>query len=158
MPERILSFRELRIYHLAFEVQQEIFEVTRRFPTEERYALTDQIRRASRSMGANVSEAWQKRRYLGHFIIKLTDADDEQAESQHWLATAAACNYLSREKPDLLIDKCRRIGRMLGTMMGNPEKWRLATGEAELRASIASSPYAAGELVRCPSSVIGRPK
>ena len=54
-------------------------------------------------MGANVSEAWQKRRYLGHFIIKLTDADDEQAESQHWLATAAACNYLSREKPGLLI-------------------------------------------------------
>ena len=109
-------------------------------------------------MGANVSEAWQKRRYLGHFIIKLTDADDEQAESQHWLATAAACNYLSREKPDVLIEKCRRIGRMRGTMMGNPEKWRLATGEAELRASIASSPYAAGELVRCPSSVIGRPK
>ena len=98
MSERISSFKELRVYKLAFEVQQEISEVSKRFPAEERYALTDQVRRASRSIGANISEAWQKRRYLAHFISKLTDADGEQAESQHWLDTAAACNYISEEK------------------------------------------------------------
>ncbi len=123
MSERISSFKELRVYKLAFEVQQEIFETSKRFPAEERYALTDQVRRASRSIGANISEAWQKRRYLAHFISKLTDADGEQAESQHWLDTAAACNYISEEKSKALLAKCSRIGQMLGTMMAKPEKF-----------------------------------
>src|SRR5207248_11778584 len=80
MSEKISSFKDLRVYELAFEVQQEIFETSKRFPVEERYALTDQIRRASRSIGANLGEAWQKRRYVAHFVSKLTDADGEQAE------------------------------------------------------------------------------
>ena len=75
MTERISSFRDLRVYQLAFELQQELFEVSKAFPPEERYALTDQIRRASRSIGANLAEAWQKRRYVAHFVSKLTDAD-----------------------------------------------------------------------------------
>ena len=83
MGERISSFRDLRVYKLAFELRQEIFETSKRFPTEERYALTDQIQRASRSIGANLAEAWQKRRYVAHFVSKLTDADGEQAETQH---------------------------------------------------------------------------
>ena len=94
MSEKISSFKDLRVYKLAFEIQQGIFDISKRFPAEERYALTDQIRRASRSIGANISEAWQKRRYVAHFFSKLTDADGEQAESQHWLHTAAACDYI----------------------------------------------------------------
>ena len=128
MSEKISSFKELRVYKLAFEVQQEIFEASKRFPMEERYALTDQVRRASRSIGANISEAWQKRRYLAHFISKLTDADGEQAESQHWLDTAAACNYISEEKWKGLLGKCSRIGQMLGTMMAKPEKFCKQSG------------------------------
>ncbi len=128
MSEKISSFKELRVYKLAFEVQQEIFEASKRFPAEERYALTDQVRRASRSIGANISEAWQKRRYLAHFVSKLTDADGEQAESQHWLDTAAACNYISEETWRGLLEKCSRIGQMLGTMMAKPEKFCKQSG------------------------------
>jgi len=81
MSEKISSFKDLRVYKLAFELQQDIFETSKGFPAEERYALTDQIRRASRSIGANLSEAWQKRLYVAHFVSKLTDADGEQAEN-----------------------------------------------------------------------------
>ena len=123
MSEKISSFKDLRVYKLAFEVQQEIFETSKRFPTEERYSLTDQIRRASRSIGANLAEAWQKRRYVAHFVSKLTDADGEQAETQHWLDTAAACNYVSEKEQEVLLAKCSRVGQMLGTMMTKPEKF-----------------------------------
>ena len=123
MSEKISSFKDLRVYKLAFEVQQEIFETSKRFPAEERYALTDQIRRASRSIGANLAEAWQKRRYIAHFVSKLTDADGEQAETLHWLDTATACNYVSEREQQVLLGKCPRIGQMLGTMMAKPEKF-----------------------------------
>lgn len=123
VSERILSFKNLRVYKLAFEVQQEVFEITRRFPAEERYALTDQLRRAARSIGANISEAWQKRWYVAHFVSKLTDADGEQAEVQHWLATAMACDYLAEKEQAVLLEKCARIGQMLGAMMADPDKW-----------------------------------
>ena len=111
------------MYKLAFELQQEVFETSKQFPVEERYALTDQVRRSSRSIGTNLSEAWQKRRYLAHFVSKLTDADGEQAETQHWLDTALACNYVSEQKSKALLEKCSRIGQMLGTMMAKPEKF-----------------------------------
>jgi four helix bundle protein len=123
MSEKISSFRDLRVYEMAFEVQQEIFETSKRFPAEERYALTDQIRRASRSIGANLAEAWQKRRYVAHFVSKLTDADGEQPETQHWLDTATACNYVTEKEQKVLLGKCARIGQMLGTMMAKPEKF-----------------------------------
>jgi four helix bundle protein len=123
MSEKISSFKDLRVYKLAVEVQQEIFETSKRFPVEERYALTDQIRRASRSIGSNLAEAWQKRRYVAHFVSKLTDADGEQAETQHWLDTATACNYVSEKEQGALLEKCARIGQMLGTMMAKPEKF-----------------------------------
>jgi four helix bundle protein len=108
MAERISSFKDLRVYQLAFRLQQEIFSVSKVFPVEERYALTDQIRRASRSIGANISEAWQKRRYIAHFISKLADADGEQAESQHWLDTALACDYMSEQEHKSLVAQCSR--------------------------------------------------
>ena len=123
MAEKISTFRDLRVYELAFELQQEVFETSKQFPAEERYALTDQVRRSSRSIGANLPEAWQKRRYLAHFVSKLTDADGEQAETQHWLDTALACKYVSEQKSKVLLEKCSRIGQMLGTMMAKPEKF-----------------------------------
>jgi four helix bundle protein len=123
MGEIISSFKDLRVYKLAFEVQQEVFELTKSFPKEERYALIDQIRRASRSIGANLSEAWQKRRYVAHFVSKLSDADGEQAETQHWLDTALACGCLTADSHGVMLDKCLRIGGMLGKMMAHPEKF-----------------------------------
>ncbi|MEZ5329460.1 MAG: four helix bundle protein [Verrucomicrobiales bacterium] len=92
MSEQIKSFGDLRVYKLAFEYQQSIVQITKSFPPEEKYPLTDQIRRASRSIGANIAEAWHKRRYSAHFVSKLTDADGENAETQHWLQTAQACH------------------------------------------------------------------
>src|SRR5947207_12889578 len=121
MGERIASFKDLRVYKLALEIQQGMLDISKRFLREERYALTDQIRRASRSIGANISEAWQKRRYVAHFVSKLTDADGEQAESQHWLDTATACGYVPEKDQKVLLEKRVRIGQMLGTMMAKPE-------------------------------------
>jgi four helix bundle protein len=112
MSERIESFRQLNVYKLALEVQQEIFVITKRFPKEELYSLTDQIRRSSRSIGANIAEAWQKRRYPAHFVSKLSDADGEQAEKQHWLGTSIECRYISDTDHEALLQKCRRIGKL----------------------------------------------
>jgi len=81
------------------------------------------MRRSSRSIGANLAEAWQKRRYAAHFVSKLTDADGEQAETQHWIDTALACGYLSLEQHDSLMQRCLEIGRMLGSMIATPQKF-----------------------------------
>ena len=121
--ERISSFRELRVYQAALELQQEVFEITKSFPREELDSLTDQFRRSSRSVGANIAESWQKRRYPAHFVSKLSDADGEQAETQHWITTASACGYISEKTRKSLMDKCLAIGAMLGSMMAAPEKF-----------------------------------
>src|SRR5512138_2384120 len=105
------SFRELVVYQKAKELQQEIFRSTIGFPKDERFSLSDQIRRSSRSIGANIAEAWAKRRYEAHFVSKLTDADGEQYETQYWIETAADCGYLPPEQATLLIEKCKKIGR-----------------------------------------------
>jgi four helix bundle protein len=123
MDKRIQSFRDLNVYQMAFELQQRIFQVTKSFPHEERYALIDQLRRSSGSIGANISEAWQKRRYSAHFVSKLTDADGEHAEIQHWLDTSLACNYISVSDHKDMLESCLRIGQMLGSMMAQPEKF-----------------------------------
>jgi len=123
MSARIESFRDLNVYKLTIELQQEIFACTKGFPKEELYSLTDQIRRSSRSIGANIAESWQKRRYPAHFVSKLSDADGEQAETQHWLDTSLKCKYILGKEHKRLLEKCKRIGRMLGKMMAEPEKW-----------------------------------
>ncbi len=123
MAEKISSFRDLRVYQKAFQLQQAIFEITRQFPSEEKYSLTDQIRRSSRSIGANIAEAWQKRLYPAHFVSKLTDADGEQAETQHWLDTARACDYFTDSRHKEVMNECLSIGRMLGTMIKKPESF-----------------------------------
>ena len=123
MTERIESFRDLRVYQAAFELQQEIYNVSKSFPKEEMFALTDQIRRSSRAIGANLAEAWQKRRYEAHFVSKLSDSDAEQAETQHWLDTALNCKYIKPEVHASLMEKCQEIGRMLGTMINKPSSF-----------------------------------
>ena len=123
MSGKIESFRDLVVYQKAFDLQQQIFAITRSFPKEELYSLTDQIRRSSRSIGSNICEAWQKRRYVAHFVSKLSDSDGEQAETQHWVDTAFACGYISAEIQNQLLAKCKEVGRMLGSMMANPEKF-----------------------------------
>jgi len=123
MADKIESFRDLKVYNLAFDLQQDIYILTKKFPKEELYSLTNQIRSSSRSIGANIAEAWHKRRYPAHFISKLSDGDGEQAETQHWLDTAVKCKYISSKEHRVLSEKCSKIGRMLGKMMAEPQKW-----------------------------------
>jgi four helix bundle protein len=113
----VKSFRDLEVYKLAREVSKEIFILTKNFPKEETYSLTDQIRRSSRAVGAQIAEAWGKRRYENHFIAKLTDADAEQLETQHWLEESEECKYLKTETSKLLLQKCESIGKMLQSMI-----------------------------------------
>ncbi len=123
MSTKIESFRDLNVYKLAVELQQEIFELTKTFPKEETYSLTDQIRRASRSIGANISESWHKRYYPAYFLSKLSDADAEQAETQHWLDTSLKCKYVTIQQHRILLEKCKSIGRMLGKMMNTSDSF-----------------------------------
>jgi len=97
MGEKIVSHRDLDVYKRAFEAAMRIFELSKKFPKEETYSLTDQIRRSSRSVCANLAEAWRKRRYEAAFISKLSDSEAEVAETQTWLEFAVACHYLTRE-------------------------------------------------------------
>ena len=123
MAERALSFRDLRVYKKAFDLQHRVFVISKAFPKEEKYSLTDQVRRSSRSVGGNIAEAWQKRRYVAHFVSKLSDADGEQAETQHWLATALTCEYLAKTEHDVLLAEYCDLGRMLGRMMQDADSW-----------------------------------
>jgi len=119
----VKDFEELDVYRLAAGLQQEIYELTKRFPNEEKYSLVDQIRRSSRSVGANIAEAWAKRRYKAHFISKLSDSDGEQLETRHWLRTAFTCGYLAEAEYQTLVAKCREIGQKLGRMMKDAARW-----------------------------------
>jgi four helix bundle protein len=117
------SFRELRVYQAARAAAKCIFDISRRFPPEEKYSLTDQMRRASRSVGANVAEAWRKRRYVASFVSKLSDADGEAAEVQSWLDFAADCGYISQSERTGLDDQYDHIGAQLRLMMDGAQKW-----------------------------------
>jgi four helix bundle protein len=119
----VKDFEDLDVYRLAVELQQEIYELTKRFPAEERYSLTDQIRRSSRSIGANIAEAWAKRRYKAHFVSKLSDSDGEQLETRHWLKTSLLCGYVTDMEHQTLISKCHEIGQKLGRMMTDADRW-----------------------------------
>lgn len=111
------SHRDLIVYQKSRALTREIFEMTKSFPKEETYSLTDPIRRSSRSIGAQISEAWAKRAYEKHFIGKLTDSDGEQHKTQHRIEVTEDCGYISHEKPDQFVEKCREIGRLLGSMI-----------------------------------------
>jgi four helix bundle protein len=111
------SFRDLAVYQKARKVSRSIFEISKNFPKEETYSLTDQIRRASRSIGAQIAEAWAKRRYERHFVSKLTDADAEQMETQHWIDEAYDCQYLNAKQTEELTGELTQVGRMLNSMI-----------------------------------------
>ena len=111
------SFRDLIVYQKSRKLAKEIKEITQSFPRDEKFSLVDQVRRSSRSIGANIAESWAKRRYEKHFISKLTDSDGEQMETQHWIGTALDCEYIDQSAHNQLIAKCLEIGRMLNGMM-----------------------------------------
>ena len=113
----VKSFRDLEVYKLSREVTREIFLMSKGFPVEERYSLTDQIRRSSRSIGAQIAESWGKRKYENHFVSKLTDADSEQLETQHWIEISEECSYITIEKSKNLLQKCESIGKMIQSMI-----------------------------------------
>jgi four helix bundle protein len=115
------SAKDLHVYKAAYQLAAEIFEVTKRFPPEERYALTSQIRRSSRSVCLNLREAWAKRRYEAHFVSKLTDCDGENSETDSSLDFALAAGYISPECHQKLVAACAEIGRMLGSMIMRPQ-------------------------------------
>lgn len=110
---------------MSFDVAMTIFEITKSFPLEEKYSLTDQIRRSSRSVCANITEAFRKRRYPAAFVSKLSDADTEAAETQTWLEFAVKCGYLKKEKGDDLSRIYGLIQGKLIKMMQHPEHWKI---------------------------------
>jgi four helix bundle protein len=118
---QINSAKELRVYKAAYQLASEIFEISKTFPPEERYAFTSQIRRSSRSTCLNLREVWAKRRYEAHFISKLTDCDGENGETDSSLDFARDGRYISVEKHAELAAMCADVGKMLGAMMRNPK-------------------------------------
>lgn len=119
------SHNELEVYRMAFELAMKIFELTKKFPSEEKYSLTDQIRRSSRSVCANIAEAWRKRRYEAAFISKLSDAESEAAETQTWLEFAVECAYLSKQSAREIYKNYDYVIGKLVTMIHNPTPWIL---------------------------------
>ena len=125
LKRRVANYEDLDVYKLAFQLQQQIFHVSQAWPRDERYSLTDQIRRAARSIGANIAEAWAKRRYQAHFVSKLSDADGEQNETRHWLKTALACSYINATEETEFDEDCKRIGAMLDRMIADSKSWTI---------------------------------
>ncbi|MGI8566594.1 MAG: four helix bundle protein [Pyrinomonadaceae bacterium] len=116
--------RDLKVYQLAYRLAMEIFQESKTFPKEERYSLSDQIRRSSRSVTANIAEGFRKRQYPNMFVSKLADSDAEATETQVWLDFAHDCSYITSERYEQLTKSYEEIGRMLSSMMTNPEKFR----------------------------------
>ncbi|MBE7498634.1 MAG: four helix bundle protein [Verrucomicrobiaceae bacterium] len=123
---KITRHTELEVFQRAFEAAMRVFELTQKFPREEMYSLTDQIRRSSRSVAANITEAWRKRRYEGAFVSKLSNADTEAAETQTWLQFAFRCGYLKQTDLQAMEEEYEIILRMLVAMMANAGKWTLS--------------------------------
>jgi four helix bundle protein len=116
------SFKGLTVYKKAFDLAMKIFEVSKAFPKEEKYSLTDQIRRSSRSVTATIAEAYRKRDYEAYFISKTSDADMD-SETQVWLEFALSCQYVSRETHSELVSQSEEVGKLLHHMIQNPEKY-----------------------------------
>ena len=123
----VQSAKELIVYQKAYELAMKAFASTKRFPREEQFALTSQIRRSSRSVCLNLREAWAKRRYAAHFVSKLTDCDGENSETDSSLDFARDCELISPSEHIELTSLCNEVGRMLGTMLRNPESFLILT-------------------------------
>lgn len=118
-----MDYKDLTVFKKAFELAMLIFEESKKFPKEERYSLTDQIRRSSRSVCSNIAEGYRKRQYPAHFSSKMSDADMENSETQTWLLFASACEYISAEIMDDLQKRSEEVGRLLSHMIQNPESY-----------------------------------
>jgi four helix bundle protein len=125
--ERINSAKDLKVYKAAYDLAMKVFEISKSFPPEERYALTSQIRRSSRSVCLNLREAWAKRRYEAHFISKLTDCDGENSETDSSLDSARDCGYISVQQHATLTAICEAIGKMLGSMIKHSVSFQMTT-------------------------------
>jgi four helix bundle protein len=119
-----IKINDTKVYKLAFELAMKIFSLTKIFPKEETYSLTDQVRRSSRSVCSCLAEAHRKRLYPAHFISKISDADMENSETQTWLEFALACTYLKQQEHDELLKLSEEVGRLLSHMISNPEKYK----------------------------------
>jgi four helix bundle protein len=122
---RVQKHTELEVYKKAFDAAMEIFNSSKAFPKEETYSLTDQIRRSSRSVCANLAEAWRKRRYVAAFVAKLSDAESEAAETQVWLQFAVECGYMNRDRAATFYLTYDEVIRMLVAMIHQPETWTI---------------------------------
>jgi four helix bundle protein len=129
MSKKVMRHQDLEVYRKAFEAAMQIFEISKQFPKEETYSLTDQIRRASRSVCANIGEAWRKRRYEAVFVSKLNDAEAEGAETQTWLEFAVRCGYVKPEVGRALFRIYDEIISMLVSMINKPGIWILPSGK-----------------------------
>lgn len=121
--QKINSVRDLEVYRLSFDTAMEIYDLSKSFPVEEKYSLTDQIRRSSRSVCSNLAEAWRKRRYIAVFVNKLSDSSSEAAETQTWLEFALRCKYINQQIFDKLDEKYEHIFAMLNTMEQKSESF-----------------------------------
>lgn len=119
----ISGFRNLTVYKKAFDLAMEIFEITKKFPSQEKYELTDQIRRSSRAVCRAIGEGYRKRQYPKHFSSKMSDSDMENTETQVSLDFALNCGYVSEEEYKTLLEKSEEVGRLLHHMVENPEKY-----------------------------------
>ena len=118
-----MDFKELLAYQKSFHLAMDVFRVSKSFPSEEKYSLTDQIRRSSRSVSANIAEAYRKRRYPNHFVSKLTDSDAENSETNVWLAFALECEYINKETYNTLNLQTIEVGKLINYMINNPGKF-----------------------------------
>ncbi len=121
----IRTYRELRVYQNAFELAMEIFEITKTYPSEEKYSMVDQMRRSSRSVCANIAESWRKRRYQAHFVSKLSDSETEAEETRVWLEFSHRCKYISETKFQDLDSRYDLVIGQLVKMISEPEKWTI---------------------------------
>ena len=120
---KIASFKDLIVYKKAYNLAMEIFETSKQFPIEERYSLTDQIRRSSRSVTSCIAESWARRRYVKSFVSKMIEALGEENETEVWLDYAMSCKYLQKETHDSVMTSYVEVRKMLISMINNPEKW-----------------------------------
>jgi four helix bundle protein len=129
----IRTFKELRVWQNAMDAAMTVFDTTKRFPAEERYSLTNQFRKASRSVAANIAEAWRKRCYSAAFVSKLSDTEGEASETQTWIEFARRCGYVRRVEADDLDRRYELILSQLVTMIDNPEHWIIEVRQVRRR-------------------------
>ena len=122
---KIESFKDLIVYQKAYKLAMEIFDISKNFPKEEKYSLTDQIRRSSRSVTSNIAESWAKRRYEKAFVNKLTDSLGEEFETENWLDYSKDCKYIQEETHERILSEYDEVRKMLISMINNPDKWCL---------------------------------